>query len=80
MDKIGWFFFQLLVLGSVEDFKSGCAFQLHKNAKWEVYIEVCNVCLGGGEGMCVCMHMLCGCVLCSVCIYITTYSSAAVTK
>lgn len=66
MDKIGWFFFQLLVLGSVEDFKSGCAFQLHKNAKWEVYIEVYNVCLGGRRYVCVHAHVVWVCVVFSV--------------
>ena len=65
MDKFGWFFFQLLVLGSVEDFKSGCAFQLHKNVKWEVYIEVSSGFVGWRyvcvyACTCVCVCVCCG--------------------
>ena len=38
--KIGWFLFELLVLGKVDDFHSGSSFQLHNRTDWEFYIEV----------------------------------------
>ena len=41
-NRIGWFFFELLVLGAVEDLKSASIFRLHKTAMWQFYIEVCS--------------------------------------
>ena len=40
IDKVGWFFFQLLVTGYVEDIESGECFQLPVGLKWKIYVEV----------------------------------------
>ena len=45
MKRVHWFFFELLVLGAVEDFRSGITFRLHNKAKWELYIEVNAKCM-----------------------------------
>ena len=37
---IGWFFFELLVLGAVIDYESATTFRLHNKATWHFYIEV----------------------------------------
>ena len=44
MDVIGWFFFDLFILGYVEDPNMGKSFRLPGGLKWAVYIEV------GGPG------------------------------
>lgn len=41
MDDIGWFFFELLVLGYVQDSSTGEAFHFPGGREWEVYVEVC---------------------------------------
>ena len=40
MDVIGWFFFDLLVLGYVEDLDTGLSFRIPGGLQWAVYIEV----------------------------------------
>ena len=40
MDTICWFFFDLLVLGYVEDQRSGLSFRLPGGMQWAIYIEV----------------------------------------
>ena len=40
MDVIAWFFFDLLVLGYVEDPNSGLSFRIPGGLEWAVYIEV----------------------------------------
>ena len=40
MKMIGWFFFDLFLLGYVEDFKTGLSFRLPGGLQWKVYIEV----------------------------------------
>ena len=43
IDKVGWFFFQLLVTGYVEDIESGECFQLPVGLEWKIYVEVCTI-------------------------------------
>ena len=40
INKIGWFFFDLFILGYVEDPVSGTSFRLPGGVSWAVYIEV----------------------------------------
>ena len=40
MDVIAWFFFDLLVLGYVEDPDTGLSFRIPGGLEWAVYIEV----------------------------------------
>ena len=40
MNKVGWFFFDLLVLGYVEDPSSGKSFHFPANHSWKLFIEV----------------------------------------
>ena len=40
MDVIGWFFFDLFLLGYVEDSDTGLSFRIPGGLKWEIYIEV----------------------------------------
>ena len=40
MKKVGWFFFDLLVLGYVEDPSSGKSFYFPANLSWNLFIEV----------------------------------------
>ncbi len=40
MGVIGWFFFDLFVLGYVEDADSGLSFRMPGQLMWAVYIEV----------------------------------------
>lgn len=40
MEKIGWFFFDLFILGYVEDPVTGSSFRFPGGPKWAVYIEV----------------------------------------
>ena len=40
MKVINWFFFDLLILGYVEDCKSGLSFRMPRGLTWLVYIEV----------------------------------------
>ena len=40
MNKVGWFFFDLLVLGYVEDPSSGKSFHFPANRSWKLFIEV----------------------------------------
>ena len=41
IDTIGWFFFDLFVLGYVEDPLTGVSFRFPGGMSWAVYIEVC---------------------------------------
>lgn len=40
MKSISWFFFDLLILGYVEDRKSGLSFRIPRAQLWSIYIEV----------------------------------------
>ena len=40
LQMIEWFFFDLLILGYVEDRNSGMSFHLPVNLQWTVYVEV----------------------------------------
>lgn len=40
MDKIGWFMFELLVLGYIQDQHTGVSFSAPRIEKWKVFIEV----------------------------------------
>ncbi len=40
VEVIGWFFFDLFVLGYVEDAGTGLSFRMPGQLKWRVYIEV----------------------------------------
>ncbi len=40
MVVIGWFFFDLLVLGYVEDPVTGRSFRVPGGRQWDIYIEV----------------------------------------
>ena len=40
MDVIGWFFFDLLLLGYVEDSNTGLSFRIPGGLKWAIYVEV----------------------------------------
>ena len=40
METIGWFFFDLLILGYVEDLATGKSFRIPGGLKWAIYIEV----------------------------------------
>ena len=40
-DSLNWFFFHLLVVGYVEDEKTGRSFALLRGISWKIYIEVC---------------------------------------
>ena len=40
MEVIGWFFFDLFILGYVEDPNTGKSFRIPGGLKWAVYIEV----------------------------------------
>ena len=42
-NMIGWFFFELLVLGAVSDYKSATTFRLFNKARWHFYIEVFSI-------------------------------------
>ena len=48
MEVIGWFFFDLLMLGYVEDSNTGLSFCIPRRRAWAIYVEVC-VCV------CVCV-------------------------
>ena len=40
MEVIGWFFFDLLILGYVEDPVTGKSFRVPGGLQWAIYIEV----------------------------------------
>ncbi len=40
MQDIGWFFFDLLILGYIEDPATGKSFQVPGDLSWEMYVEV----------------------------------------
>ena len=40
MEVIGWFFFDLLILGYVEDPDTGLSFRMPGDLAWAIYIEV----------------------------------------
>ena len=42
MEVIGWFFFDLLVLGYVEDSNTGQSFRIPGSLAWAIYVEVCG--------------------------------------
>ena len=41
MEVIGWFFFDLLILGYVEDPATGKSFRIPGGLEWAIYVEVC---------------------------------------
>ena len=41
MEVIGWFLFELLMLGYVEDSSTGLSFRIPGGLGWAVYVEVC---------------------------------------
>ena len=41
MEVIGWFFFDLLMLGYVEDSDTGLSFHIPRGLAWGIYVEVC---------------------------------------
>ena len=40
MDKIGWFMFDLFILGYVQDSHTGMSFAVPEGLNWKGYIEV----------------------------------------
>ena len=40
IEVIGWFFFDLLILGYVEDHVTGKSFRIPGGLEWAIYIEV----------------------------------------
>ena len=40
MDMIGWFFFDLLIVGYVEDPDTGLSFRIPGGLQWAIYVEV----------------------------------------
>ena len=42
MEMIGWFFFDLLMLGYVEDSDTGLSFCIPRGRAWTIYVEVCK--------------------------------------
>ena len=40
-EVIGWFFFDLLMLGYVEDSDTGLSFHIPRALAWAIYVEVC---------------------------------------
>ena len=42
LETIGWFFFDLFVLGYVEDPVTGHSFRFPCGMSWAIYIEVCT--------------------------------------
>ena len=40
MEEIGWFLFDLLILGYVEDPSTGLSFRMPGGLKWAFFIEV----------------------------------------
>ena len=42
MEVIGWFFFDLLMLGYVEDSDTGLSFHIPRALAWAIYVEVCG--------------------------------------
>ena len=45
LETIGWFFFELLLLGYVEDRITGISFHLPSGMKWSIYAEVQCYCV-----------------------------------
>ena len=43
INQISWFFFDLFILGYVEDTKSGLSFRLPGGLQWAVFVEVCCI-------------------------------------
>ena len=41
MEVTGWFFFDLLLLGYVEDRETGLSFRIPGGLQWAIYVEVC---------------------------------------
>ena len=40
IEVIGWFFFDLLILGYVEDIDTGLSFRIPGGLAWSIYVEV----------------------------------------
>ena len=55
VQMIGWFFFNLFLLGYVEDPNTGLSFRLPGGLQWEVYIEV-NLCIVKPHCLCIVNH------------------------
>ena len=43
MNEIGWFFFDLLILGYVQDVATGESFHLPFDLGWNIYVEVSEI-------------------------------------
>ena len=43
MSEVGWFFFNLLILGYVEDPTTGKSFHFPGGLSWALYIEVIHI-------------------------------------
>ena len=43
IDVIGWFFFDFIILGYVEDHTSGLSFSIPHSTTWRLFIEVSNI-------------------------------------
>lgn len=54
-DTLGWFFFDFLLLGYVEDPHTGLSFRMPPGFSWNLYLEVIEL----FTGMCVCMMAFC---------------------
>ena len=61
MSKVGWFFFDLLVLGYVEDPSSGKSFHFPANHSWKLFIEVSYTITFGSSKLALSVYIL---VLC----------------
>jgi hypothetical protein len=44
VEQTSWFFFQLLVMGYVEDIESGESFHLPTGLGWKIFVEVWLAC------------------------------------
>ena len=44
MEVIGWFFYDLLMLGYVEDSDTGQSFRIPGERAWAIYVEVGDEC------------------------------------
>ena len=54
MEKIGWFFFHLVLLGHVEDEESGASFHSPVGNRWKIFVEVLLFFHCSHESMLVC--------------------------
>ena len=52
MEVIGWFFFDLLILGYVEDPATGKSFRIPGGLEWAIYVEVNVTSLNDYKSLC----------------------------